>query len=235
MLTVDFSRFPIGVGDHVLDLGCGFGRHAFEAARRGADVVAVDHSAEELAQVNGLFAAMRGAGEIPAGSLTRAVRADLLALPFPDDYFDVVMASEVLEHIPDDEQAIAEIARVVRPGGRVAVTVPRWWPERVCWALSDEYHEVEGGHVRIYRGSDLAAAFTGAGLELVGQHHAHALHSPYWWLKCAVGVSRENALTRAYHKVLVWDMMSAPKLTRVSERVLNPVLGKSVVLYFRKP
>jgi len=48
-------------------------------------------------------------------------------------------------------------------------------------------------------------------------------------------VDRETALTRAYHRLLVWDMMSAPALTRVGERLLNPVLGKSVVLYFRKP
>ena len=56
MLTVDFDRFPIQPGEQVLDLGCGFGRHAFEAYRRGAHVVAVDRSAEELEQVSGLFA-----------------------------------------------------------------------------------------------------------------------------------------------------------------------------------
>ena len=61
------------------------------------------------------------------------------------------MASEVLEHIPDDVTAMAEIARVLKPGGRVAVTVPRYGPERICWALSDEYHANEGGHIRIYR------------------------------------------------------------------------------------
>ena len=179
MLTVDFGQFPISSADRVLDLGCGFGRHAFEAARRGGNVIAVDRSAEELQQVNALFAAMRAQGEIPVGTITRAVRADLLALPFPDDYFDVVVASEVLEHIPDDERAMAEIARVVRPGGRVAVTVPRWWPERICWALSSEYHDVEGGHVRIYRGDELAHRLTRAGLAVTGSHHAHALHAPY--------------------------------------------------------
>ena len=73
------------------------------------------------------------------------------ALPVPDASVDRVMASEVLEHIPDDVTAMAEIARVLKPGGRVAVTVPRYGPERICWALSDEYHANEGGHVRIYR------------------------------------------------------------------------------------
>ena len=233
MLTVDFDRFPISAGDFVLDLGCGFGRHAFEAARRGADVVAVDRSEQELEQVNALFRAMRAAGEIPSETLTRAVRADLLALPFPDNHFDVVMASEVLEHIPNDAQAMAEIARVVRPGGRVAVTVPRWWPERICWALSSGYHEVEGGHVRIYRGTELAQRLTGAGLDVTGSHHAHALHAPYWWLNCALG--QGSVPSRLYHRLLVWDIVRRPLLTRATEQALNPLLGKSLVMYAEAP
>ena len=233
MLTVDFGQFPISSADRVLDLGCGFGRHAFEAARRGGNVIAVDRSAEELQQVNALFAAMRAQGEIPVSTITRAVRADLLALPFPDDYFDVIMASEVLEHIPDDERAMAEIARVVRPGGRVAVTVPRWWPERICWALSSEYHDVEGGHVRIYRGDELAHRLTRAGLAVTGSHHAHALHAPYWWLNCALG--QQSVPSRLYHRLLVWDIVRRPLLTRVTEQALNPVLGKSLVMYAEAP
>jgi SAM-dependent methyltransferase len=233
MLTVDFEQFPIESGEHVLDLGCGFGRHAFEAYRRGAHVVAVDHSAEEVTQVTSMFRAMAAAGEAPADRLARAVRADLLALPFPDASFDIVMASEVLEHIPADEQAMGEIARVLRPGGRLAVTVPRYWPERVCWALSREYHDVPGGHVRIYKGDVLADRLRGAGLVPRGSHHAHALHSPYWWLNCAIG--KESIPSRLYHQVLVWDIMRKPWLTRTAEQVLNPVLGKSLVMYADKP
>ena len=232
MLTVDFNRFPIHPGEQVLDLGCGFGRHAFEAYRRGAHVVAVDRSADEVAQVTSMFRAMAAEGEAPAGTIGRAVRADLLSLPFPDASFDVVMASEVLEHIPADEIAMAEIARVVRPGGRVAVTVPRFWPERVCWALSDEYHDVAGGHVRIYRGDVLAERLQRAGLTPTGSHHAHALHSPYWWLNCALG--KESLPSRAYHRVLVWDIMRKPLVTRAAEWALNPVLGKSLVMYADK-
>jgi SAM-dependent methyltransferase len=177
--------------------------------------------------------ALEGEIAAPAAPVTRV--ADALDLPFPSEHFDRVIAAEILEHLPDDRGAIAEIVRVTRRGGLVAVTVPRRWPEQVCWALSDEYHEVEGGHVRIYRASELRASLEAAGLVFTGSHHAHALHSPYWWLKCAVGVDRETALTRAYHRLLVWDMMSRPVLTQVGERLLNPLLGKSVVLYFRRP
>jgi SAM-dependent methyltransferase len=236
VLTVDFDRFPVGPGDRVLDMGCGGGRHAFALYRRGADVVALDRSAGDLVEVEQMFAAMRAEGEVPAGARAQAVRGDAYALPFEDDSFDAVIAAEILEHLPDDETAMAELFRVLRPGGQIAVTVPRWGPERVCWALSDAYHANEGGHVRIYRGDELTDRLTRAGLVPVGTAHTHALHAPYWWLKCAVGVEEgDHPLVRAYHRFLVWDMMKKPLLTRVLERTLDPVIGKSLVVYLRKP
>lgn len=235
MLTIDFDRLGVLAGHAVLDVGCGTGRHTFEGLRRGADVVALDRNGEDLAGIEVMVAAMADAGEVTPHDGLVTLRADVLALPFPDDSFDRVIASEILEHVPEDGVAIAEIFRVVRPGGMVAVSVPRRWPERICWALSDAYHEVEGGHVRIYRGDQLLAALSSAGLEPLGSHYAHALHSPYWWLKCASGVTAENALTDGYHRLLVWDMMRRPWLTQTAERLLNPILGKSLVLYLRKP
>jgi len=194
----------------VLDLGCGEGRHAFEAYRRGAHVVAVDWGVPEVETTKRWLGAIAEAGEAPAGGCYEVVRGDLLHLPFPDASVDRVMASEVLEHIPDDVTAMAEIARVLRPGGRVAVTVPRYGPERICWALSDEYHANEGGHIRIYRGGVLRDRLASVGLVPGRTHHAHSLHAPFWWLKCAVGVEKDNAAVRGYHRLLVWDLMYWP-------------------------
>ena len=236
MLTVDFDRLGLRPGDRVLDMGCGAGRHAFEMYRRGGDVIAFDQDGDELAGVLDLFGAMRDAGEVPDGAEADIKQGDALSLPFADGEFDRVVAAEVLEHIPDDGVAIAELARVLRPGGTMAVTVPRWLPEKVCWALSDAYHQVEGGHVRIYRGHELVAKLEAAGLGYEGRDHAHGLHAPYWWLKCAVGVTDDDhPAVRAYHRLLVWDIMKKPLATRVAERALNPLVGKSLVLYLRKP
>ena len=236
MLTVDLDRLQVRPGSRVLDLGCGAGRHAYAAYRAGAQVVALDRSPGELVEVSVMLAAMRLAGEVPDGARAAALRGDAYALPFADASFDCVIAAEVLEHLPDDDRAMRELFRVLRPGGTVAVTVPRWGPERICWALSEAYHRVEGGHVRIYRGDDLAARLERVGLAPVGSDHAHALHAPYWWLKCAVGVDRDDhPLVRAYHAVLVWDLVRRPWITRTLERLLDPVLGKSLVLYLRRP
>ncbi|APE36159.1 SAM-dependent methyltransferase [Nocardia mangyaensis] len=236
MLTVDFDRLGVGPGSRVIDIGCGAGRHSFEAYRRGADIVAFDQNADDLAEVAAMFEAMADACEAPEYAKAETVRGDALDLPYGNDEFDVVIASEILEHIPQDNQAVIELARVLKPGGALAVTVPRWLPERLCWALSDEYHANEGGHVRIYRADELRDKITARGLRYDHQDFAHALHSPFWWLKCAVGVRHDDhPLVSAYHRMLVWDMMSAPTLTRTAERLLNPLVGKSVALYFTKP
>lgn len=237
MLTAKYERLGLQQGDKVLDLGCGFGRHAFEAARRGASVVALDAGRDEVNGVAAMFLAMVEAGELAEGSVhANVVQGDALHLPFPDGTFDRVICSEVLEHIPDDLSAMSELARVLRPGGTMAITVPRFGPELINWALSDEYHNVPGGHIRIYRRSVLAQRLESTGMVVTGHHYAHGLHSPYWWLKCYVGTTNdEHPMVKRYHQLLVWDIMKKPAVTRYAEQVLSPVMGKSIVLYLRKP
>ena len=242
MLTVDFDRLGVAPGMRLLDLGCGQGRHAFEAQRRGAHVVALDRNAGDCKDTQAAMADVVGAGVgVGAGAAAGAragagwaVNGDGLALPFADGTFDRIVAAEILEHVDDDRGAIAELVRVLRPGGRLAVTVPRWFPERVCWALADDYHApaVPGGHVRIYRRSHLLSRLREAGLRIEGSHHAHALHSPYWWLKCAVGVDDDqHRLVRRYHGFLVREIFKPRPSVRRLEQALNPVVGKSLVVY----
>lgn len=238
MLTVRFDRLAITRDTLFLDAGAGFGRHAFEAARRGARVVALDYADAETTATRATFAAMAFAGEINGDRLVGVLRGDATRLPFRDGAFDCIITSEVLEHINNDTQALSELARVLRPGGTLAATVPAWFPEKINWLLSDEYHApfVQGGHLRIYSATELKGKIRDAGLALRGTHRAHGLHSPYWWLRCAVGPAREdNRLVNAYKKFLEWDITSAPRVTRFLDKVLSPVLGKSYVVYSDKP
>lgn len=237
MLTIRFDQLGLRAGEQVLDVGSGFGRHVFECARRGARVVALDYADDEVVETRDTLAAMVTAGEITEDELTGVLRGDARRLPFADDSFDVVITSEVLEHIQDDVAAIAEMVRVLKPGGRFTATVPAWFPEVVNWKLSDEYHAPKsvGGHVRIYTKTELRAKLRAAGLDVDGYHRAHALHSPYWWLKCAVGpTDDDHPMVAKYRAFLEWDITEQPASTKVAERALSPVLGKSAVHYGTK-
>ncbi len=236
MLTLRFEILHTAAGERVLDLGCGGGRHTFEALRRGCEVVAGDIDEAALKDVAAWCGAITASGEAGTGGGFSCTVADALRLPFADGSFDRVIVSEVLEHVAEDRRAFREVERVTRAGGTIAVTVPRWWPEVVCWALSKEYHSNAGGHVRIYRRRHLLSRAAGVGLEPYAMHHAHALHAPYWWLKCLVGVRKDEArLPSLYHRFLVRDMTKPRAWVRGLESFLNPVLGKSLVVYLKKP
>ena len=237
MLTVRFDTLGLRPGSVFLDAGAGFGRHAFEAARRGATVFALDWAQEEVVATRSMFGAMIESHEIPSVSYGGALRGDATRLPFADGTFDCIVTSEVLEHIQNDVAAIAEFHRVLKPGGTLGVTVPTWLPEKINWMLSDEYHAPKspGGHVRIYSATELKAKLRSAGMEVTASHHAHALHSPYWWLKCAVGPgNNDHPLVTKYRKFLEWDIMTRPKSVALAEKVLSPVMGKSFIVYSRK-
>ena len=234
MQTVNFEHFPLTPGDVVLDLGCGEGRHVISAYVEGdIQSVGVDLSLDDLKSTERKFADF--AEPDNAAKSFGLSSANALCLPFADSTFDKIICSEVLEHIPDYSGALKEIERILKPGGLFCASVPRYWPEQVCWALSDEYHAVEGGHLRIFRAQKLRAEIEQLGFSHYYRHWAHALHSPFWWLKCLFWEKQDsNWLVRQYHRLLVWDLMEKPALTRLMESAMNPVLGKSVVMYFRK-
>ena len=236
MLTVRLDTLNLRAGDWVLDLGCGEGRHVHGLhMMTGVQVVGLDLDLPSLAK------ARAGLAELPAdtdNAVTAFLSGDAYRLPFADGAFSVVICSEVLEHLHTYDQALAEILRVLKPGGRFVATVPRAWPERLCWVLAPGvggYADQPGGHVRIFRELDLRRTIAALGFAYRGKHYAHALHSPFWWLKCALWDRRDDhPLVRLYHRFLVWDLMDRPALTRVMEAILAPVMGKSLALYFRK-
>jgi SAM-dependent methyltransferase len=169
------------------------------------------------------------------GGIWSVLVSDILHLPFEDNAFDLVICSEVLEHVRNHEAAISELVRVLKPGKNLAVSVPRCWPERICWAISDEYHTVNNGHLRIYKQKELISLLERVGVQKWGAHFAHGLHTPYWWLKCVVGPARNDSRpVQLYHRFLVWDMMKRPWVTRILDYILTPIMGKSLVLYLRK-
>jgi 2-polyprenyl-3-methyl-5-hydroxy-6-metoxy-1,4-benzoquinol methylase len=232
MLTVDFRQISLKAGMRVLDAGCGGGRHLCEAFRTpGVDVAGVDLNRNDLGKAKGFLTLM--AKEQKGRWLV--AQADVTKLPFAEGSFDVVICSEVLEHIVDNRTAVAELVRVLKPGGDLVVTVPRFWPERICWAISSAYHHEPGGHIRIYRKAEMTELLEAAGVRCRRIRYRHGLHAPYWWLKCIVGHKKDDfPLVKAYRKFLEWDIIRHPPLTAMMERILNPLIGKSIIFYLKK-
>jgi len=235
MLTVDFRKLCLKPGDRLLDAGCGAGRHVCEAFRSaGVEVVGIDLNWEDLCKTATTLYLMdlEQGGGVQRCLITRA---DVTCLPFRNGAFDAVICSEVLEHIPDNIQAVHELVRVLKPGGGLAVSVPRYLPERICWVLSKAYHHEPGGHIRIYKRRELRSLLEASGATCREITYKHGLHAPYWWLKCLVGHKNEySRLVNLYKKFLEWDIVCRPLLTRVLDRLLNPFIGKSIVFYLRK-
>jgi SAM-dependent methyltransferase len=147
----------VRAGERVLDLGCGAGR--FVAALRDAGA---DPMGAEIAQ-----AALDRAARNAPGADLRLLEADG-SLPLEHASVDVVWCSEVLEHVPDTAHLLLEVRRVLRPGGRLLVTVP--FHGRVRAALIavlrfDGHFDPLGQHVRFYTRSSLAATLAHAGFE----------------------------------------------------------------------
>lgn len=232
MLTVDFHELNLTKGSLVLDAGCGSGRHLRGLAGiPGVKYFGIDKKLEDLDKA---VASLR---ETPGAAPDNyfITRADVKNLPFATVFFDCVICSEVLEHIPEHEEALKELVRVLKPHGSLVISVPRYFPERVCWFISHAYRNEEGGHVRIYKKKKLPKMLKKHGFNCWKVNYKHALHVPYWWIRCLVGHKNEtNWLVKYYKKFLEWEIMHKPLLVRKLEEFLNPLMGKSIVFYFKK-
>ncbi|MBF0573518.1 MAG: class I SAM-dependent methyltransferase [Desulfamplus sp.] len=244
MITIDFNRLDLKSGYKILDIGCGEGRHTAKAWEFentfcvGADMCYKDLvAAKEKIEIHEDFINIYLENYASQWVLCNS---DINLLPFAENTFDVIICSEVMEHIHQEQKALEELTRVLKPKGQLALSVPRYLPEKICWKLSKEYCNTEGGHIRIYKKKELLEKVIPLGFKFQGSHYAHSLHTPFWWLKCLMGcpnqsVSNSNFnLINLYHKLLVWDIMKNPFITRFIEKLLNPIIGKSLVLYFIK-
>ncbi len=142
----------------VLDLGCGYGGFLEGLAQIGATVHQSDISVESLAHC-----AERG--------FPRGVVSSGYALPYADGVFDLVCLFDAIEHIPDDERVMREVARVLRPGGLVLVTVPAY---QFLYANNDRVAQ----HQRRYTRGRLAGVFAQAGLSVERNTHSNVFLFP---------------------------------------------------------
>ncbi len=159
------------------------------------------------------------------------VVASALSLPFGDGCFDVVAAFDVIEHCEPESVAVAELARVLAPGGRLLVSVPAYQ-----WAWSD--HDVRAGHHRRYTRPRIASALEVGGLRVERSTYAFAAVFPMFAAERMVRrLRRSSSSARLPHVSPVVDR-TLRALSRAESRVLRRVdlpFGSSVLVAAVKP
>ena len=157
-------------------------------------------------------------------------KGDLCNMPFASNAFDLVLATDVIEHVDDDTQAMTEIARILRPGGAALITVPTF---RCLWGLQDEI----ATHKRRYRKSELLALATRSGMQIERQYYFnYLLFLPIWlgrrllqWLGIPLKSEAEinsPAVNRLLSLIFTADTITAP--------ALHPPFGVSALVLARK-
>ena len=233
MLTFDFNRVNINPEGTMLDLGCGEGRHIFGVMEKFPDLkcIGLDPHIESLDKA---FEGLKFLESI-SNTKTNFLSGSAYSLPFSDDSFDLVVCSEVLEHLHDYKDAIKEINRVLKPGGQFLASVPAEFPEKICWLLSEAYQNQPGGHLRIFKKNELIKEVTEHNFSFESSQRFHSIHSAYWWLRCLFWKSQEsNIVIKGYKKILERHILKKPFFLDLIDRIFNPILGKSIAFYFVK-
>jgi SAM-dependent methyltransferase len=200
------------LGKRVLEIGAGHGELT-ERLRRNARVTATDLSERCIAELAQRF---EGCADV------EVVRADVAALDDEVGGFDSVVLINVLEHIDDDERALADLAKRLRPGGRMCVFVP---------AFDSLYSEFDRqiGHRRRYRRSQLVTTFDRAGLDIVEARYVNTVGALAWWL-----VARQLGRVPTQRGfVNVYDRVGVPVVRRL-ERDRRPRFGQSLLCIGRR-
>jgi ubiquinone/menaquinone biosynthesis C-methylase UbiE len=233
MLTFDFNRININPEGTMLDLGCGEGRHIFGLMEKFPDLkcIGLDPHIESLDKA---FEGLKFLESI-SNTKTNFLSGSAYSLPFSDDSFDLVVCSEVLEHLHDYKDAIKEINRVLKPGGQFLASVPAEFPEKICWLLSEAYQNQPGGHLRIFKKNELIKEVAEHNFSFESSQRFHSIHSAYWWLRCLFWKSQEsNIVIKGYKKILERHILKKPFFLDLIDKIFNPILGKSIAFYFVK-
>jgi ubiquinone/menaquinone biosynthesis C-methylase UbiE len=232
--AIDPAKLDLAPGTRLLDVGCGTGRHLLELSRHRASLVGLDMSREDLRVCTYMVALT--AKERPLAADLHLVQGGGERLPFRDELFDGVICTETLEHVPDDRAVLRELLRVLRRGGALVVSVPDEHSERLLWRLSPRYRNTPGGHVRIYRRSQIARLLRESGAEPYAVEYRHSLESLRWLVHSVVDREwgKPGPITRGLRWLLDTPSHRNWRLLAWCDALGNRVLPKSIVLYGRK-
>ena len=171
--VVDLDLLGVQAGGRVLDVGCGVGRLLLRLQGRGCQVFGIDILRRDL------VSARRHLAADPAASL---LLGDGGRIPFADASFDFVVCTETLEHAADSRLMLRELTRVLKPGGRLVVSVPDMLPELIARRFYSLYRDDPFGHRRIYTRGSVVRAVGAAGLRVYARRTRNSVEAIYWSL-----------------------------------------------------
>lgn len=224
--------FAMGATDTVVDVGCGEGGSSEFAARCGARVYAVDIDPQALAALQS-----RMVGQTTTHPL-RALLSDANPLPLADGIATHVVAQEVMEHVDDPRQFIAELVRIGRPGARYLLSVPDPLGESIQKALAPEIYWRKPNHVRVFERDEFVRLVSDAGLEIEKRLSYSFFWSMWWilfWSDAGDGFPFGGPGTPVLeHLNKTWvSLMKSPNGPRIKQ-ALDEFMPKSQVILARK-
>jgi ubiquinone/menaquinone biosynthesis C-methylase UbiE len=233
--SIDPALLDIGAADRVIDLGCGTGRHVLELSKAPSDIIGADISRDDIRAGRYLLEIMRRRDEVKARVHWLQTAGE--RLPFKDGAFDRVICTETLEHVDDEHVLAGELVRVLKPGGILAVSVPDEYSEKVFWKLSKNYRTHAGGHVRIFRRSEIVRLMRDSGLDPYAVRYRHSLETAYWLSHVAFWSDwgKQGPITRAFRDALDSQRARQSAIVTAIDDIGNRILPKSIVVYSRKP
>lgn len=233
--SIDPDLMDIGPEDHVIDLGCGTGRHVLELSKIPSNIIGADISRDDIRAGRYLLEIMRRRDEVQARVHWLQTAGE--RLPFKDGAFDRVICTETLEHVDDETVLARELARVLKPGGILAISVPDEYSEKIFWKLSTNYRTHAGGHVRIFKRPEIVNLMRIAGLQPYAVRYRHSLETAYWLSHIAFWSDwgKQGPITSAFRKILDSQRARGSKIITALDDIGNRALPKSIVVYSRKP
>ncbi len=231
VVYIDLEELDVRPGDRVLDLGCGSGQFSLPMLKRGYRMVSADLDAPRLKLFHEL-----GSKDGLKGCPTRT---DAAKLAFETACFDAVVCREMLEHIIDPAPVMDEIRRVLKPGGKLCVTVPSSRTERWFQWVNPEWLEM-AGHVHVYSRKELTRVLEAGGFHVVDVRGRNFYYSFFWFFHTLAKTRHDGSGAIQEHWELAhriqsfWRRLGNGRLKRWVEAVGDRLAPKCNVYYCAK-
>jgi SAM-dependent methyltransferase len=219
LFSLEIERAHIPRTARVLDVGTSTGTNLRMLRDLGfANVEGLDLSDEAIR-----YCAEKALGLVHKG--------DICGMPFSDASFDVVLATDVIEHVEDDQLALTELVRVLKPGGLAIITVPAF---QKLYGLQDRVAR----HLRRYLRQDLVAKIRGAGFDVLNVFYFnYLLFLPIWMARRLIDLigARYESEAELNSPWVNWLLTRVFAIDVLSARVFSPPFGVSLFAMVRKP